>query len=130
MKFLLFLVLAFGTVTARCQTTDTTVYAFDSLATKPEFKGGITKFTRALDRTFHYPPYSRIHDIQGTLTASFIIEKDGSISNVIITKGVYEDIDQEFIRIMKNAPKWKPGTVNGQAVRTRYVGFPFRLALG
>lgn len=106
MKFLLFLLLTFGSDTAYCQTTDTTVYAFDSLATKPEFKGGISQFYRALGGAFHYPPYSRIHNIQGTLIASFIIEKDGSISNVKITKSVYEDIDQEFLRIMKNAPNW------------------------
>ncbi len=67
-------------------------------------------------------------NIEGRVIVSFIIEKDGSISNAKVTKGVHESLDKEALRVVSAMPNWKPGKQDGQAVRARFtlpVSFKF-----
>jgi len=66
--------------------------------------------------------------IQGTVYVQFVIEKDGSISNTKILRGVSSNMDKEVIRVVKLMPKWKPGTQKGKAVRCQF-NMPVRFIL-
>lgn len=101
---------------------------FTAVEHEPEFKGGIQAFYAYLTHTIHYPVKAKEHNIQGKVFVSFIVEKDGSLSDIKIARGVSEDLDAETIRVMKGSPNWIPGTQNGKAVRVIYV-MPLSFAL-
>ena len=63
------------------------------------------------------------NDIQGRVIVRFVIERDGSISEVTVVRGVHEELDREAVRVVKSMPKWQPGKNNGQAVRC-YFNLP------
>lgn len=67
-----------------------------------------------------YPPVAAENNIQGKVFMSFVIEKDGSITDVKVTRGVDPSLDQEAIRVVKSMPKWKPGKQRGKAVRCAF----------
>jgi len=94
----------------------------------PQFKGGLPAFYKYLARNIDYPDDAREKGIQGTVTLSFIVEKDGKLSEIEIKKGIYPLIDNEAIRVMKRCPLWLPGTQYGRAVRTAY-DIPINFAL-
>ena len=78
-----------------------------------------TKFLK--DWVYQYLKYpeSALRDgIQGRVTVDFIIEKDGKVTNVHVAKGVDEELDSEAVKVVAASPKWKPGRVNGNKVRT------------
>lgn len=93
-----------------------------------EFPGGMPALMKWLNNNIRYPEAAQQNDIQGRVIVKFIVEKDGSIGNVTIAKGVDKDLDREAIRVVKKMPKWQPGKNNGQAVRS-YFNLPvtFRL---
>lgn len=84
----------------------------------PEFPGGIEKFYLYLKGHFRLPPNSG--EITGRVIVSFVVEKDGSLTDVKVVRGLSPDIDKEAIRVILNSPKWKPGIQNGKAVRVAY----------
>lgn len=76
-----------------------------------------------------YPDSALIEGIEGEVTVEFIVELDGSVSNVKIVKGLSEDIDKEVEKVIKASPKWKPGEIMGKVVRTKIViPIEFKLA--
>ena len=83
---------------------------------------------RWLNNNMRYPEAAQQNDIQGRVIVNFVVEKDGSIANVKIAKGVDKDLDREALRVVKKMPKWQPGKNNGVAVRS-YFNLPvtFRL---
>lgn len=93
-----------------------------------EFPGGMAALMRWLNNNMRYPEAAQQNDIQGRVTVNFVVEKDGSIANVKIAKGVDKDLDREALRVVKKMPKWQPGKNNGVAVRS-YFNLPvtFRL---
>lgn len=93
-----------------------------------EFPGGQAALMRWLSNNMRYPEAAQQNDIQGRVIVKFVVEKDGSIGNVQIAKGVDKDLDREALRVVKKMPKWQPGKNNGQAVRS-YFNLPvtFRL---
>lgn len=93
-----------------------------------EFPGGQPALMRWLSNNMRYPEAAQQNDIQGRVIVKFVVEKDGSIGNVQIAKGVDKDLDREALRVVKKMPKWQPGKNNGQAVRS-YFNLPvtFRL---
>lgn len=93
-----------------------------------EFPGGVAALMRWLNNNMRYPEAAQQNDIQGRVTVNFVVEKDGSIANVKIAKGVDKDLDREALRVVKKMPKWQPGKNNGVAVRS-YFNLPviFRL---
>ena len=87
----------------------------------PEFPGGATEFMKWLTRNLRYPKTAEENNINGKVVVSFIINKNGSISDIKIIKSLDPDCDDEVLRVMKKMPKWKPGTEKGRPVRTQYV---------
>jgi TonB family protein len=76
-----------------------------------------------------YPEEAFNKGIEGRVILTFIVEKDGSISNVKVAKSVNEVIDAEAVRVVENMPKWKPGKQNGKEVRVKYtIPVTFRLS--
>lgn len=94
---------------------------FTSVEQVPEFPGGITAFGQFLAKNIRYPADSRKKGNQGRVIITFVVEKDGALSNVRIARGVAPDIDAEALRVMKQSPNWKPGIQNGHPVRVAYT---------
>jgi periplasmic protein TonB len=96
--------------------------AFFIVEVMPTFKGGdINKFREWVMKRTNYPQAAVENKIQGKVYISFVVETDGTVSNVTIVKGVHPLIDAEAIRTIQSSPKWTPGLQRGQAVRVRYI---------
>ncbi|MBD5370098.1 MAG: energy transducer TonB [Bacteroides sp.] len=93
-----------------------------------EFPGGQAAMMKWLSNNIRYPESAQQNGISGRVVVKFVVEKDGSIGNPTIVKGVDRDLDQEALRVVKRMPKWQPGKNNGQPVRS-YFNLPvtFRL---
>lgn len=88
---------------------------------RPEFPGGESVMLKFLSKNMQYPSEARKNGIQGRVGVTFIIEKDGSLSDVKINMELGSGCDEEAIRLVKSMPKWKPGhQVNGEIVRVSY----------
>ena len=86
----------------------------------PEFPGGEAELFHYISKNIRYPQAAKEKGIQGRVFIGFIIEKNGSISNVRNLRGVDSELDAEAIRIVESMPKWKPGMHNGEFVRVSY----------
>lgn len=84
------------------------------------FPGGLQAMMNYLKRSIKYPKSCKDAGIQGRVTVSFVINKDGSIQNVEVVRGVHEILDAEAIRVVKSMPKWTPAEKNGKKVRSKY----------
>ena len=94
----------------------------------PEFPGGIQALLDYLKKNIDYPEICKKNKIQGRVIVTFIVEKDGSISEPEVLKEVFPALDLEALRLIKEMPKWKPGTQKGKPVRVQYsVPVNFRL---
>lgn len=88
----------------------------------PTFKGGdIDKFREWVRKKTKYPQLATASGIQGRVYITFIIEKDGSVSNVKVARGVDPLIDDEALKSVKSSPKWSPGILKGKPVRVSYL---------
>ncbi len=104
------------------------VHSFVSLENPPQFPGGISDFYKFLADNIKYPEEAAKQDIEGNVFASFIVEKDGSLNDIKIDRGLGYGADEEAIRILKLSPKWTPGTQNGKIVRVKY-NLPIKFSL-
>lgn len=95
-------------------------YEFKKTEVIPEFVGGIDAFGRFLTKNIRYPQYAREHKIRGNVIIKFVIEKDGSVRDIKISRGVEKSLDDEAIRVIKMCPKWTPGYLYGIPVRIQY----------
>ncbi|WNJ18144.1 energy transducer TonB [Pontibacter sp. G13] len=86
-----------------------------------EFPGGMSAMIGFIQENLQYPPDARRMGIEGKVYLSFIVEKDGSLSDVKVLRSVCESIDTESIRLVKSMPRWKPGTQRGKRVRVKFV---------
>lgn len=94
----------------------------------PKFPGGQGALLEFLANNIQYPAEAKQNGTQGRVSTCFIVEKDGSISNVEILRSVSPALDAEAVRVIKAMPKWEPGKQRGQAVRVKYtVPVTFRL---
>lgn len=102
---------------------------FEVVEHMPEFTdGGMSALMEYLGKNIKYPDAAMKKSTQGRVTVQFVVEKDGSISNVKILRGVEPELDKEAIRVISDMPKWKPGMQRGQAVNVKYtVPIMFRL---
>jgi protein TonB len=101
---------------------------FDVVEQMPSFKGGDAALMEWLSKNIKYPVVAEENGIQGRVVATFVVERDGSITDVKIVKSVDPSLDKEAVRVLKAMPKWIPGKQNGQAVRVKYtVPVTFRL---
>ena len=101
---------------------------YEVVESMPEFSGGDAGLMAYMRQSLKYPREAQEDGIRGTVMVSFVIEKDGSVSNVKVTRSVHELLDKEAVRMVKGMPKWKPGMKEGKPVRTRYT-VPIRFFL-
>jgi protein TonB len=95
--------------------------AFFLVEVMPTFKGGgLDKFREWINKRTNYPQAAIDGKIKGTVWLTFVVEKDGSVSNVTVLKGVHPLLDNEAIKAISESPKWSPGLQRGQPVRVRY----------
>lgn len=87
----------------------------------PEFPGGETELLKYMARNVKYPAESIKNKEEGSLSLSFIINKDGSLSDIKVVKSLTPLLDAEAVRVVKNMPKWTPGKVKGKVVRVAYT---------
>ena len=86
----------------------------------PEFPGGKKAMMQWIAQNIQYPKEAVDGHIEGRVVVSFIVEKDGSISNAEVKRSIHESLDKEALRVVNAMPKWKPGMENGQPVRARF----------
>ncbi|MEO3403845.1 TonB family protein [Mucilaginibacter sp. CAU 1740] len=102
---------------------------FTSVEQVPEFAGGLEKFGAYLSKNIRYPAVARENNVQGRVICTFVVERDGSLTDIKVVRGIGSGCDEEAIRVLKNSPKWKPGIQNGRPVRVQYsVPISFTLA--
>jgi len=103
--------------------------AFDVVEQLPQFPGGVGEMMKFLSVTVKYPEAAEKTGTQGRVIASFIVEKDGTITNIKVVKKVSEELDAEAVRVINAMPKWTPGMQKGKAVRVKYtIPITFRLS--
>lgn len=93
--------------------------AYSVLEEVPQFPGGEKAATEFIARNVKYPQYAAENGIQGTVQVSFIIDKDGNVSEANVLRGVDGSLDAEAVRVVKTMPQWKPGKKSGKAVSAR-----------
>jgi protein TonB len=88
----------------------------------PSFKGGgLDKFREWIQQRTRYPQSAIDKRIRGVVSLTFIVEKDGSVSNVTVLKGVYPELDEAAVRAISESPKWTPGLQRGEPARVRFL---------
>ena len=87
----------------------------------PEFPGGEMALRKYINTAIKYPTIAQENGIQGKVFINFVVDRDGSISNAKIARGVDPSIDKEALRVVMSLPKWKPGMQRGKTVRVSYT---------
>ena len=94
----------------------------------PDFPGGMAALMKYLGTNIKYPTISQEMGSAGKVIVQFVVDKDGTITNPAVVRGVDAYLDKEAIRVISSMPKWKPGVQNGKKVRVKYtVPVVFRL---
>ena len=101
---------------------------FQVVEEMPEFPGGMGECMKFLGKNIKYPTISQENGVQGRVIVQFVVNKDGSIVDPVVVRGVDPYLDKEALRVIAMMPKWKPGKQRGKAVRVKYtVPVMFRL---
>jgi len=108
---------------------DNTVYnVFVALEVQPTFPGGMDKFYKYLSKSIRYPAMAQENNIQGKVFLSFIIEKNGSLTDIKVERKLGYGTDEEAVRVLAASPKWVAGVQNGKFVRVKY-NIPINFAM-
>ena len=94
---------------------------FQIVEEMPAYPGGDQKLMEFIAKGIKYPQIARETGIQGRVFVGFVVEPDGSVSNVKVLRGIGGGCDEEAMRVVKSMPKWKPGEQRGKAVRVSYM---------
>ena len=117
------------TVKAKKPAEESEEGVFNVVEQMPQFPGGDVELMKFLSENVKYPEAALKAGTQGRVVAQFIVEADGSITNVKVLKNVSDEIDAEAVRVINAMPKWKPGMQNGKVVRVKYtIPVTFRLS--
>ena len=101
---------------------------FEVVEQMPQFPGGDAALMQYLSSHIKYPVVAEENGIQGRVVCTFVVERNGSITDVRVVKSVDPSLDKEAVRVIKSMPNWIPGKQNGSAVRVKYtVPVTFRL---
>lgn len=101
-------------------TIDNSVHDITGVEQYPEFPGGMAAWAKFLQKNLRYPEMAQEASIQGKVYISFVIEKDGTLSDVKLVRGIGYGCDDEAMRVIKKSPKWQAGKQNNTNVRVRY----------
>ena len=116
---LMMLVLLFSFMTSTAQTKKNDM-VFDVVEVMPQFPGGQIAMLQYIMKNMKYPEQAMKEGIQGRVAVRFIVEKDGSISDVKPILSVHPLLNKEAVRVVESMPKWTPGKHNGKPVRVRF----------
>ena len=94
---------------------------FDVVEQMPEYPGGMQALFEFLKENIKYPEDAQKQKVEGRVLAKFVVETDGSISNIEVVKHAFPSLDAEAVRVIQAMPKWSPGKQKGQAVRVKFV---------
>ena len=94
---------------------------FDVVEQMPSYPGGMSALMQYLSNNIKYPVIAEENGIQGRVICTFVVERDGSITDVRVAKSVDPSLDKEAMRVVKAMPRWIPGKQNGSAVRVKYT---------
>ena len=101
---------------------------FQVVEEMPEFPGGMAECMKFLSKNIKYPTISQENGVQGRVIVQFVVNRDGSIVDPVVVRGVDPYLDKEALRVIASMPKWKPGKQRGKEVRVKYtVPVTFRL---
>ncbi len=107
---------------------DTGEEIFTVVEDPPVFPGGNQAISAYFGQNIVYPQSAMKDKVEGTVFVTFVVEKDGSVSNVKILKGIHPDCDAEVIRVVSAMPAWTPGKQRGKPVRVQfYLPVAFRI---
>ena len=126
MKKLLFMSLMamLGLTTVNAQKTvvaQKNQQVFDVVEQMPEYPGGMQALFEYLSQNVKYPEDAEKQKVEGRVIATFVVETDGSISNVEVVKPAFPSLDAEAVRVLSGMPKWAPGMQSGKVVRVKYT---------
>ena len=116
---LMMFVLLFSFMTSTAQTKKNDML-FSVVEVMPQYPGGQIAMMKYIMENMKYPEQAMKKGIQGRVAVSFIVEKDGSISDVKPVLSVHPLLNKEAVRVVKSMPKWSPGKHNGKPVRVRF----------
>lgn len=94
---------------------------FDVVEDMPAFPGGMEAMIQFISNNIQYPADAQKQKVDGRVLVNFVVEKDGSITEVKVIKPTFPSLDAEAVRVVKAMPKWKPGYQKGQAVRVQFT---------
>ena len=94
---------------------------FTSVEQNPEFPGGDAAFGKYLGNKIRYPAIAKENNVQGKVFLNFTVERDGSLTDIKVVRGIGSGCDDEAVRVLKSSPRWRPGIQNGRAVRVSYT---------
>ncbi|HVW14683.1 MAG TPA: TonB family protein [Mucilaginibacter sp.] len=97
------------------------VMTMASVEVMPQFPGGEAAWIKYLQKNLHYPSQAAEAGISGRVYVSFVVEKDGHLTDIKVERGPGYGLDEEAVRVLKAAPAWTPGIQNGKKVRVSYV---------
>jgi TonB family protein len=95
-----------------------TIFIVDPM---PEFPGGDLGFMKFIRNNIKYPKSAKKDKIEGKVYVQFVINRQGETEQVIVVRGVREDLDKEAMRVIRKSPKWKPGEQHGKPVKVAYT---------
>ena len=94
---------------------------FDVAEQMPEYPGGMQALYEFLKENIKYPEDAKKQKVEGRVIATFVVETDGSISNVEVVKHAFPSLDAEAVSVIQAMPKWTPGKQSGKVVRVKYT---------
>ncbi len=112
-----------GLMTAHAQKTvvsQTNQKVFDAVEQMPEYPGGMQAMIEFLQTNMKYPEDAAKQKVEGRVMVQFVVETDGSITDVHVAKQVFPSLDAEAIRVVQAMPRWTPGMDKGRVVRVKY----------
>lgn len=110
------------------EVSDQTVYNFVSMSTPPNYPGGMYKFYEYLGKNIKYPIMAADNEVEGNVFVSFVVEKDGSLTDIKVDRKLGYGTDEEALRVLKLSKRWNPGMQNGRPVRVKY-NIPIKFSL-
>lgn len=125
-KLFLIMLLAFVSVNAYSQSDDADNDVYNMVDQSAKFQDGYNSIIKFVQENIKFPAEAQENNVHGRLMVSVVVEKDGSLSDIKIKKGLGYGLDEEIVRIIKMMPKWQPAQHKGKAVRqSQTIVIPF-----
>ena len=125
-KLFLIMLLAFVSVNAYSQSDDADNYVYNMVDQSAKFQDGYNSIIKFVQENIKFPAEAKENNVHGKLMLSVVVEKDGSLSDIRIKKGLGYGLDEEIVRIIKMMPKWQPAQHKGKTVRqSQTIVIPF-----